>query len=243
MHLGRIKNISEEKIITLWTSFAGLTFFLSTHSAVLLMYGTEKCLWVRLFEVVFAHLKAGSDQRQVLTSSQGNAAWTDQYTEQDLATKNKTHALSSHQARSLKFSLKFNLSCHMCNSKAARRTRPPLTKPRVRVAMIFLFLQGYWLGVAEHLLHFVENVTYKDDKTFRGNPICKCFKSIYKSANAKVWIYFLERITSVLCQAEGSWFQLCNYYVNCKKNYTVIISLCKSENTLLSCRYVQILYA
>lgn len=71
----------QEKIITLWTSSAGLpfVFFLSAYSAVLLMCVTEKCLWARLFEAVSAHLKAGSDQRQILTSSGGNAARADQY--------------------------------------------------------------------------------------------------------------------------------------------------------------------
>lgn len=64
---------------------------------------------LRLF---FAHLKAGSDQRQILTSSRGNAARADQYTEQVLA-KNQHYHPTEQGADSSEVPLNCNLSCQM----------------------------------------------------------------------------------------------------------------------------------
>lgn len=66
---------------------------------------------MRLF---FAYLKAGSDQRQILTSSRGNAARADQYTEQVFA-KNQHYHPTEQDADSSEVPLNCNLSCQMYN--------------------------------------------------------------------------------------------------------------------------------
>lgn len=122
MHLSRIKSSSEgysrENHYTMDWLYGLAIFFLSAYSAVLLMCITKKSLWVRLFEVVSAHLKASSDQRQILTSTGGNAARADQYTELVLATAS-TIIPQSRMITPLKFALSCNLSCQMYNKGCA----------------------------------------------------------------------------------------------------------------------------
>lgn len=196
------------------------------------MYGTEKCLWVRLFEVVFAHLKAGSDQRQVLTSSQGNAAWTDQYTEQDLSKKKnpkKPCSIIPPSMMPVLWSSRSNWIFHArCVTWRPLGEHGPLSKPTVHFAMIFLFLQGYWLGDTEHLLHFVENCT-KMIRHLEANmqmfqvdiQICKCNRSLD--------IFPRENYVSIV----PSWrLMISTAQLLCKlQKFTLLSSACVNQET------------
>lgn len=142
MHLGRIKNTSEgnsrENHYT-FNQLCRLDIFFYPHTQLFSWCMVQKsafesdCLRLFLPTWKLAQIRGKfSLQAKGMPHEQINI-------QNRTLQKTLLHHPTKHDASALKFSLKLNLSCHMCNLKAALRTRPPVKAKNPLCYDIFIF--------------------------------------------------------------------------------------------------------